>query len=298
MLHCARVEIVRHAGQTGTRRDRTQGSAGQANNRCATGAKCAGIHGTAEDIYYPHAVFLVLYGVCMALQAAVKDYNGDAMTVYSDRVDEAIHEVFSTIAGQKIAQDPDALEEFIRKATQNMWAGAMMRVCRLVFANRDALRMPPYDVAPHGGMANNNAYNPDTINAIADIYIYYCGLYDKIVNLHGFSKFCGVDTDTLYKWGADDPAGAVSSKRVAVFKKLSCENERSLADRVGTGKVNPVGVLAVLNHHHGWNMPGVSREIGRRTARALDQLPQFGNVHNALADGSRAQDVQDAAETA
>ena len=60
-----------------------------------------------------------------------------------------------------------------------------------------------------------------------------------------------------------------------IWKKLKEENEQSNSDLLTTLR-NPVGVIARLNHHHGWNMPGVTKEISKKEKLTLqDTLKDF-----------------------
>jgi hypothetical protein len=48
--------------------------------------------------------------------------------------------------------------------------------------------------------------------------------------------------------------------------------EESLANKLADGKQNPVGVIAILNKHYGWNMPGVTRETANRQQISLEDI--------------------------
>lgn len=225
----------------------------------------------------------------------------EVAAVYINRIEEELYNFFSGLVSPDVANDHAKLAEEIRKASDNRFSAALMHIRAKVFPDRDMLKsVSGWHWVPGstGLKVEDKAYDPDIIAPILDYYIYLCNVYDKTVTQHGFCKLIGVSDGVISSWGNPDNGDRVSDKRKAIYKKLRGENENSLTGMLTTGKRNPVGLLGVLNHYHGWNMPGVSREIGRRTARALDQLPQFGNVHNALTDGSRAQDVQDATQPA
>jgi hypothetical protein len=64
--------------------------------------------------------------------------------------------------------------------------------------------------------------------------------------------------------------------RKSFSKKISKYDEDSLQNLLTSGKCNPVGVLAVLNHSHGWNLPGVSREVAK-PALTAENLPKLSN---------------------
>lgn len=50
-----------------------------------------------------------------------------------------------------------------------------------------------------------------------------------------------------------------------------------MSAKLATAKRNPVGILAILNRHYGWNLPGVSREQqNHKQALTASDLPQLG----------------------
>ena len=215
--------------------------------------------------------------------------NGDDITVYVNRIEEELYSFYAALCPEKVAADPAALAEEIRKSSDNRFSAALMHIRAAVFPDRDVFKTVsgwhwvPGDT---GLKVEDKAYNPDILAPILDYYIYLCALYDKTVTQHGFCKLTGISDGVISSWSALDDTDSVSKKRRALYKKLRGENENSLTGMLTTGKRNPVGLLGVLNHYHGWNMPGVSREIGQRTARTLSQLPDFGSLHNALTDSA------------
>ena len=66
-----------------------------------------------------------------------------------------------------------------------------------------------------------------------------------------------------------------------IGKKISDFREESLSAKLATAKRNPVGILAILNRHYGWNLPGVSREQqNRKQALTASDLPQLGGANS------------------
>ena len=65
-----------------------------------------------------------------------------------------------------------------------------------------------------------------------------------------------------------------------IYKKLIAFREESLSSKLATGNKNPVGILAILNRHYQWNMPGVTRETSKRQSLGAAELPKLG-IHNA-----------------
>ena len=100
-----------------------------------------------------------------------------------------------------------------------------------------------------------------------------CFKYDKEISIIGFSTLTGIDTDTLNEWGNN--SNKLNSLSSVIYKKLSQAREESLSNKLASGKQNPVGVLAILNRHYAWNLPGVSREQANKSALTAAELPQL-----------------------
>lgn len=119
-----------------------------------------------------------------------------------------------------------------------------------------------------------------------NIYVHLCNIYNKVVNISSFSYLVGIDHNTLLNWlneyndyyslNGDDTKDKLNIKRKDFLKTAMKNNEDSLENLLTSGKTNPVGVLAVLNHSHGWNLPGVSREVAKPVLTA-ENLPKLSN---------------------
>ena len=90
----------------------------------------------------------------------------------------------------------------------------------------------------------------------------------------GFSILTGIDESIVYDWGNN--VNKLSSESSKIYKKLNQFREESLSNKLATGNKNPVGILAILNRHYQWNMPGVSREQANKSALTAAELPQLG----------------------
>lgn len=89
----------------------------------------------------------------------------------------------------------------------------------------------------------------------------------------GYSKLVGISNEIISMWGNDN--NKLSSRSFEIYKKLNQEREESLSSKLADGKQNPVGILAILNKHYQWNLPGVSRESTRQSLTA-QELPKLG----------------------
>ena len=97
-------------------------------------------------------------------------------------------------------------------------------------------------------------------------------MFDKEVSIIGFSNLTGINTDTFYDWGKME--SKLSNAGCEIYKKLCEKREESLSNKLATGNKNPVGILAILNRHYQWNMPGVSRESSKGSKLSLEDLQQ------------------------
>lgn len=166
----------------------------------------------------------------------------------------------------------------IKKESQAVWNSALRYIYRHVFKDTDRLKS-------HTNISVNNNTIPSTFNAydyskvldVLDIYIFdMCMRYDKEVSIIGFSTLTGIDQSVIYDWGNN--SNKLSEISSEIYKKLNQFREESLSDKLATGNKNPVGILAILNRHYQWNLPGVSKEQSSRQALTADKLPDLGAI--------------------
>ena len=168
------------------------------------------------------------------------------------------------------------------KEPQSRWNACLMYVGKHVFYKTDKLKLNKYIDDDRFLMKTNcGMYDLDKVDEIADIYIYLCSLYDKECSIVGFSILTGISRDTLQDWGADQRK--LSPKAFYISQKLRAFREESLSNKLTTVK-NPVGVLAILNRHYQWNLPGVSKERSSGAALTADELPQLCESGKQLQD--------------
>ena len=167
--------------------------------------------------------------------------------------------------------------EDIRTASQSVWNAALMYIKRHVFNNNSILKSNNNIINNNSIMDSNyNAYNYDLVDSICDYYIYLCMMYDKEVSAIGFSLLTGIDRYTIATWR--DDGTKLSSKSSGIGKKISDFREESLSAKLATANKNPVGILAILNRHYAWNLPGVSKEQTSKRALSAAELPKLGET--------------------
>ncbi|MFQ9515307.1 MAG: hypothetical protein ACLRZ9_05715 [Eubacterium sp.] len=162
----------------------------------------------------------------------------------------------------------------LRKESQSVWNASLRYVRRYVFNTKDKLKSKELNIVNNNNIKSTfNAYDYDLVNDVCDIYIDLCFLYDKEVSIIGFSNLTGIDTETINNWGNENTK--LSTASFGVYKKLRDFREESLSDKLATGNKNPVGILAILNRHYQWNLPGVSKEQSTIKVLPAEQLPQL-----------------------
>ena len=172
--------------------------------------------------------------------------------------------------------------EDLRKESQSVWNGALRYIRRKVFPNTSILKSKSnINIYNNNIPSNFNAYNYDLVNDICDIYIDLCFIYDKEISIMGFSNLTGIENTNIQDWGVNDRLSKTSSQ---IYKKLREFREESLSSKLATGNKNPVGILAILNRHYQWNMPGVSRETANKPSLGATELPKLGSNIGAFPD--------------
>lgn len=167
--------------------------------------------------------------------------------------------------------------EDMKKESQAVWNSCLRYIYKNVFRGNNSLKQSNniYNTNNHIP-STYNSYNYDMVLKVLDIYIFdMCMRYDKEVSIIGFSTLTGIDEGVIYDWG--NGSTKLSDASIQIYKKLNQFREESLSNKLATGNKNPVGVLAILNRHYQWNMPGVSRENASKKTLAASELPKLDN---------------------
>ena len=196
----------------------------------------------------------------------IKENNIDNIEIYENDIDLYLNLFCENNGIQNMRQE-----------SQSVWNSCLRYIYNNVFKNTDKLKSKDIRHIDNNSIPSTfNAYNYNTVLYVLDIYIYnLCFKYDKEISIIGFSTLTGIDTDTINEWKHKEP-GSLSS---VVYKKLHDLREESLSNKLATGNKNPVGILAILNRHYAWNLPGVSRETDNsKRALSVEQLPKLGQI--------------------
>ena len=168
--------------------------------------------------------------------------------------------------------------ENLTQATQSQWNAYLIQCNRDIISNID-IKSHNIRTTPNypNLSSNDNAYNVYIINNIIDrYYIPLCMLYSKEISLMGVSFLFNINYATLMTW-KDEKVGSL---RFDIYKKIVMAREESLSNKLSTGKQNPVGIMAILNHHYAWNMPGVRTENTSKQALTTQDLPMLNCTEN------------------
>lgn len=178
--------------------------------------------------------------------------------------------------------------EDMTKEPQSRWNAALMYINKYVFSDKSILKLNKNINKNNTNciMDNNfNMYDYDKVEYILYIYYYLCAVYDKECSIIGFSLLTGINRDTILDWGNSERK--LSTKSFDIAQKLRLFREESLSNKLATGNKNPVGILAILNRHYAWNLPGVSRESTAKSIKTAADLPQLGPSGNAQGSNIR-----------
>lgn len=168
--------------------------------------------------------------------------------------------------------------EDMAKEPQSRWNACLMFIYKNVFKGTDKLKLKGKlegynNINNHLNNSNCGAYNIKKVNEICDYYIYLCNMYDKEISIMGFCKLTGIEHCTINFWGAGNRK-LLSTAGKEIYEKLVTEREESLSNKLATGNKNPVGILAILNRHYAWNLPGVSREQVQKQQLTAEDIKQ------------------------
>lgn len=175
--------------------------------------------------------------------------------------------------------------EDMTKEPQSRWNAALMYINKYVFGDKSILKLNKNINKNNTNciMASNfYMYDYDKLEYILYIYYYLCAVYDKECSIMGYSLLTGINYDTLMDWGANERK--LSTKGFDIVQKLRIFREESLSNKLATGNKNPVGILAILNRHFVWNLPGVSRESTTKVIKTASELPQLSQNNTQLTD--------------
>lgn len=161
------------------------------------------------------------------------------------------------------------------KEPQGIWNGALMYANKCLFKGREYFKDKKAFEFADGCTGTCNRYDYDLLDKVLAAYAYLCMINDKEISIMGFSFLTGIDWRLLSGWGTT-MRGKSSDGGFRLSQKLRDLREESLSAKLPTAGNKAMGILAMLNHHFQWNLPGVSRENTQRASLGASELPKLG----------------------
>ena len=194
---------------------------------------------------------------------AVVDSNADIMEAIpddiNDRINEAIKDYMLNVAIPPI--------DDLKRVSGLVWTAVCMHIGKRAFT-RDMI-LDKANTERRGCIT----YDYEKLCLYADIWASYTVTMGKAPLAHNFFYFVGVGigfTETLTQASQTNPHALELRKKLYEIQETSC------AQLLADGKQNPTGLLAILNHWHGWTRESVViHQNGNKTVDA-DALPQIG----------------------
>ncbi len=194
--------------------------------------------------------------------------------VFENKIELCMYEYYNRFLSENDTDDKAIIEKLIYNSTDNQFTGCLMYICKHVFTDRRLLKDSNNKYSNLSEYNNNstvytnhNAYNLEIMDKLCDYYIYLCSLYNKTVSLYGYCMLTGINVTTIDRW--KEPTCEMSQ----IYKKLRDGRQNSLTNLLSSGKVNPVGIIAILNHQYQWN-ESAAPDVGyRKKALPANELP-------------------------
>lgn len=122
-------------------------------------------------------------------------------------------------------------------------------------------------------MYNGGPFVPfsiDALNVLFSVWVYFAGVGGFIPFIDDFFTFAGCSVDYVYSRSFQS-----SQARVEFAQKIKAFQESGLAARLVEGRGNPTGLLAILNHAHGWRSDAAANDQKTIQAITADALPDL-----------------------
>ena len=184
---------------------------------------------------------------------------------------------------------------------QNTFEAAMSYAGDHIFLKPDGVKLK------YNRQTIVDADNALLIEYILDRYEQICKIYNKEVNIQGFSRYIKISEQTMYNWLNGeyktkvyiDTEGNVikdiqewklnkrgeyreitSTSHLDLVKKIRLMDEHSLSN-IGIGDRNNTGVAMKLNTQYGWNAPN-GRGANEDTGKPKRSAQEIAEKHRAV----------------
>lgn len=144
----------------------------------------------------------------------------------------------------------------------------------LMYVSENVMQKCNLKTADDNNVYTRSDYDIALLDYISNIYIGLCYRYNKLISIYGFCLLCNIQQNLLYMW-ENQIVKASTPTALQFVKKLEAAAEESKRAMLTDKGRNPVGILALLNHDNGYNLPGVSREVAKPQLSAQEIRDKF-----------------------
>lgn len=116
------------------------------------------------------------------------------------------------------------------------------------------------------------SYSIDTLQALYPVWAYWVAVGGFVPFLDDFMLFCGVGMEYIYSTPFQS-----SPIRAEFATKIKRFQESGLASRLVEMRGNPTGILALLNHSHGWTTATADGEKKQIVSASVASLPDLSS---------------------
>lgn len=113
-------------------------------------------------------------------------------------------------------------------------------------------------------------YNQDILRELFPVWAYFAACGGFVPFVDDFLAFCGLSYDYIYS----SPA-KISPTRAEFTQKIKDFQQMALSAKLADGRGNPTGLLAILNHAHGWTTAAADADKKTITAASVASLPDL-----------------------
>lgn len=113
-------------------------------------------------------------------------------------------------------------------------------------------------------------YDLSVLESLFPVWAYFAACGGFVPFIDDFLAFCGLGADYIYSSQFKS-----SSARADFVQKIKGFQEMALSGKLADGRGNPTGLLAILNHAHGWTTAAADADKKTITAASVASLPDL-----------------------
>lgn len=113
-------------------------------------------------------------------------------------------------------------------------------------------------------------YDLTVLESLFPVWAYFAACGGFVPFIDDFLAFCGLGADYIYSSQFKS-----SSARADFVQKIKGFQEMALSGKLADGRGNPTGLLAILNHAHGWTTVAADADKKTIAAASVASLPDL-----------------------